>query len=167
MLKNKTEVYTVEEYKLMRAGGLMPGETKSKNRKIMNATKVSSGGVTFDSKLEKAMYDELTSLNIEFCFKPKFVIMPGFYYQGKKVREITWTPDFFFERLNLVLDTKGFPDSKFPLKLKLFKRYCTDCGVDYSIWVVKDKRGIRDAAFFIKDCVDNQTDVKLLEKFSV
>jgi hypothetical protein len=165
MLKNKTEVYSVDEWKLLRAG-IVPQKDKG-NRKIKNATKISSGGVSFDSKLEKAMYDKLTLLGVRFEFKKKFVIIPGFVYLDKKVREITWTPDFFFPDIELVLDTKGFPDAKFPIKLKLFKMYCIQHNTPYAIWIVKDKHQVDAAAFSIKECVDNQTNVKFISTFSV
>lgn len=73
--------------------------------------------------------------------QPKFILQNAFesiYYDGSvekvkagKLREITYVSDFLFEYKNqkIVLETKGMPDQKYPIKKKLFlniygKNYC-------------------------------------------
>lgn len=151
----KTERMTVDEYRKYLGVDV---SRPDKNRKIMNATKIERGGITFDSLLESTAHELFTSHGLQFEFKPKFVVVPGFRYMGKKIIDITWSPDFAFPELRIVLDTKGFPSETFPIKLKLFKKMMFDRGEDWAVWVVKNKSDISTAIYLLKKRIEGQAD---------
>jgi hypothetical protein len=98
--------------------------------------KVTSDGLTFDSKAEHRRYVELRLLERsgeirDLTVHPKYELQPGFNYRGGRVRSITLTPDFRYYDLRLrewvVEDVKphrkdGKPvlSEDFVLKQKLF-----------------------------------------------
>lgn len=115
------------------------------NQKVKNATKCEYNGIKFKSKLELFCYKEL----IKFIPDPgyetwKDVLLHGFiprvniFEPSKlsndltlnkgKIRNMTYTPDFYFKIWNdkkkmdtlIFIDTKGFANSTYPLKKKLF-----------------------------------------------
>ncbi len=100
-----------------------------KNKKIVGATKCSADGFIFDSKLELFMYRLLKRYKVDFELKRKFIVQEGFVLEGKKVRAITWSPDFLIG--NLIIDTKGHATEPFKLRLKLFKKMMEDRGEKY------------------------------------
>jgi len=53
--------------------------------------------------------------------KPTIILQEGFRWNGKKVRAIVWEPDFYIPGANVYIDTKGFANDKFPMKLKMFQ----------------------------------------------
>lgn len=136
MGENKTE-YSAQEFREMMNNtsilntkgrlttnhSLNPKVVEGNNKKIKNAKKHIYNGITFDSGLELKMYQKLSMFRVPFVFKRKYVLIEAFKYGNKSYREVTWSPDFVFDDLKIVVDTKGFPDAVFPLKLKLFHRY--------------------------------------------
>jgi predicted nuclease of restriction endonuclease-like RecB superfamily len=109
------------------------------NRKVKNATSYEYDGIKFRSKMEVAVYRKLKERGIEPEYeKDKIVLIEGFkpllpwFLDGKtvkgKIRDMTYTPDFRFEKDGMVvyLEVKGFETDRFPLKRKLFlnKLYC-------------------------------------------
>ena len=93
---------------------------KPKNKKIMGATKCIYKDIKFDSKLELNFYRYLELQGIDFIHQQKYVIQEGFRFEGKKIQEITWTPDFYFPDKQVIVDTKGFATEVFRIKQKLF-----------------------------------------------
>jgi hypothetical protein len=91
------------------------------NKKIMNATKVEAGGIRFDSRLEKTMYDLLTGAGIYFEFQKVFLLQEKFRYNGEAVRAITLTVDFYLPIYNKIIDTKGHQTQQGALRYKLLK----------------------------------------------
>lgn len=100
---------------------LIPGDTPKPNSKIMNATKVEVNGVKFDSKLEAYLYDALTVAGIEFEFQKVYTLQVGFKYKGEAIRPIRIVVDFFLNKQNIVVDTKGWPTPISKLKYKMLK----------------------------------------------
>lgn len=93
--------------------------------------------ITFSSAFEAKAYKVLLELKkngliSNLILQPKFVLQDAFecaYYDGSvekvkagKLREITYVSDFSFEYKDkkIVLETKGMPDQKYPIKKKLF-----------------------------------------------
>lgn len=109
------------------------------NKKVRNATLCEYDGIKFKSKLELFCYRKLKEIVLDPGYESwKEVLMDGFYPElttiyepngdkdlvlnGKKVRDITYTPDFFFE-INgkaVFIDTKGRANDAYPLKKKMF-----------------------------------------------
>lgn len=105
------------------------------NRKILNATKsFAQDGTPTDSKLEATMYNLLKLHHINFDFKVKYELQPAFEYNGKKIRPISWTPDFTLTELNMIVDTKGFSNETAPIKIKMVKFTLSQMGFDWSTW---------------------------------
>lgn len=90
---------------------------------VKNATKVEFDGIKFDSKLEQFAYSQLKLFKINFSLKQKFVIFDGFRYNDELIRPISWTPDFILPDHNIILETKGFANDQWSLKVKLIKKY--------------------------------------------
>lgn len=90
------------------------------NKKVRNATKVEIDGIKFRSKLEAYTYKKLKEANLEAEYEPHtYTLLPAFNFHDKKVRPITYLPDFVGD--NFIIECKGFPNDAFPIKEKLFK----------------------------------------------
>jgi hypothetical protein len=89
----------------------------------IRATKVQADGLTFDSKLEYFAYLKLREMGIRFEFKNCYTILPTFKYNGKTIRKMTWTPDFELTDHNLILDTKGYANDRWSVKLKVIQKF--------------------------------------------
>jgi len=119
------------------------------NKKIRNASKHEWNGIVFDSKLEMDTYKRLKYGKEEFIFHKTFIIISGFKYGNKTYLPITWTPDFVFNNLKVILETKGFPNDVFPVKLKLFHKYLHDnCMEGWKVIVAKNNTEVAD--FIVK-----------------
>ena len=92
---------------------------------VRNATKVEYDGIKFDSKLEQFAYKQLKLFKINFAMKQKFVIFESFRYAGELIRPISWTPDYILPDHNIILETKGFANDQWSLKIKLVKKFFT------------------------------------------
>lgn len=90
---------------------------------VRNATKVEYDGIKFDSKLEQYTYKQLRLFKLNFALKSKFVIFDSFRYHDELIRAITWQPDFILPEHNIVLETKGFANDQWSLKIKLIKKF--------------------------------------------
>ena len=90
--------------------------------KIANATPLTYNKIKFKSKLEVFMYKQLRAAKIKFDYeKQTFVLIEGFSYMGKKIRPITYTPDFVLKDYPVIIETKGFMTEVFRIKMKLLK----------------------------------------------
>ena len=113
----------------------------SQNKKVKNATPIVLNGIKFRSKLESYMYKKLEEAKIYNEYeKNRFELIPAFTFLGKKIRAITYLPDFVGK--NFIIECKGFPNEAWPLREKLFK---------YKLFLTNDSR-----QFFI---VHNQKEV--------
>lgn len=110
------------------------------NRRVSGATKVIVEGVRYDSKLEAYFAGLLKQFKIPHEIKRKYILVEGFYFQGKKIRDITWTPDFYIPALNMIIDTKGHHTDVFKLKLKLMKKMMTDQSLQLDFRFPKTKK---------------------------
>ncbi len=110
---------TAQEY---RVRFVKSDEAGSGNRKVLNATKIEHNGITFDSKVEKYMFDLLRLAKIPFEFQKKYFLQENFRYNGKAIRPITYTPDFYLPLQNCIIDTKGVKTQQGTLRLKMLMR---------------------------------------------
>lgn len=114
------------------------------NRKIINATSVTLGDITFKSKLEGKLFACLQEQGFNPKYEPyKFHIWEGFkptvpfYTRDKKTRtlsrnntkiiDITYTPDIVFDynghKIFMEVKPDGFTNDVYPYKQKLFRKY--------------------------------------------
>lgn len=123
---------------------------KKKNKKVKNATKKTVDGIDFKSKLEVYCYEQLKENNIHAEYeKHKFEIIPPFEYDGKKVRKMTYTPDFVGK--DFVIECKGNPNDAFPLRWKIFKYYLYKNNIQYNLYLPRSKKQIDETIKNIKN----------------
>lgn len=93
---------------------------QSQNKKIKNATPIEADGIKFRSKLELYTYKKLKEANIVTEYEQhKYELLPAFIFHGKKIRAITYLPDFVGK--GFIIECKGFANDAFPLRKKLFE----------------------------------------------
>lgn len=93
---------------------------RSQNKKIKNATPIEADGIKFRSKLELYTYKKLKEANIVTEYEQhKYELLPAFVFHGKKIRAITYLPDFVGK--GFIIECKGFANDAFPLRKKLFE----------------------------------------------
>lgn len=137
------------------------------NKKIKNATEISSSGIAFKSKLEALTYKVLVDNGITpqyeaktFEFVPRMrPTIPFFNRIGKvfgldmrPIRPITYTPDFTFEYkgILIIIEVKGFENDVFYVKKNLFRRYLEDLSQPSMYFEVRTKKEVLEALSIIK-----------------
>lgn len=107
-------------------------EAFNKKKHKYNARKTKVDGITFDSKRESEVYQELKLLKMAgevklLKLQPKYLLQEGFTKNGKRHRPITYIADFevhYKDGRVEVIDVKGKETEVFKIKRKLFeKRY--------------------------------------------
>lgn len=138
-----------------------------KNKKIKNATEVSSSGIQFKSQLESMIYKVLKENNIDpkyesktFEFIPKLRPTVPFYNRVsgvfgldmKPIRPITYTPDFIFNYngILVIIEAKGFENDVFYVKKNLFRRYLETLDGYYMYFEIRTKKELLEALKIIK-----------------
>lgn len=138
-----------------------------KNKKIKNATEVSSSGIQFKSQLESMIYKVLKENNIDpkyesktFEFIPKLRPTVPFYNRVsgvfgldmKPIRPITYTPDFIFDYngILVIIEAKGFENDVFYVKKNLFRRYLETLDGYYMYFEIRTKKELLEALKIIK-----------------
>lgn len=94
-----------------------------------NSEKITIDGILFPSKDESKYYETLKikqSKGEIKCFElqPKYVLINGFTYQGKKLQGISYKPDFLIyhnDDTEECIEIKGFMTEPAELRIKLFK----------------------------------------------
>lgn len=137
------------------------------NKKIKNASEITSSGIKFKSHLEALIYKVLTENGITpkyesetFEFVPRLrPTVPFFNRIGKifgldmrPIRPITYTPDFTFKYngVLVVIEAKGFENDVFYVKKNLFRRYLEDLN-EYSMYFeIRTKKELLEALKIIK-----------------
>ena len=93
---------------------------KNQNKKIKNATPIEADGIKFRSKLELYTYKKLKEANIMTEYEQhRYELLPAFIFHGKKVRAMTYLPDFVGN--GFIIECKGYANDAFPLRKKLFE----------------------------------------------
>jgi hypothetical protein len=98
-----------------------PPPTKYNKFHVSAASERTADGIVFDSKLEKAAYILLQSLNITFTRQPEYVLQEKFDLNGEHYRAIIYKGDFLLPRASgdLLIDMKGMITKEFAIKRKL------------------------------------------------
>jgi len=116
-------------------------KTSSINKKVRNATKVTVDGINFKSKLEVYTYKKLQENEIYAKYEDrKFTLLEAFIYDDKKIRPMTYTPDFVGEWF--VIECKGRANDSFPLRWKLFKYYLTTNDIQYKLFLPRNQKQV-------------------------
>ena len=99
----------------------MRKQTKKKSEgRVKNATPNIVDGIKFRSKLESYTYKKLKEANIYANYEQhRYELLPAFEFSGKKIRAITYLPDFVGH--DFIIECKGFPNEAWRLREKLFK----------------------------------------------
>ena len=101
----------------------MRKQTKKKSEgRVKNATPNIVDGIKFRSKLESYTYKKLKEANIYAEYEQhRYELLPAFDFSGKKIRAITYLPDFV--GYGFIIECKGYANESWPLREKLFKYY--------------------------------------------
>lgn len=129
-MSNRTDKMTVAEFRAFLRGDkpAAGGNPSPGNRKVRNAQKCERDGVQYDSRTERHMGDLLTMHGIAFEFQKKYTVSEGFEYNGKTVRPITYTVDFYLPFYDMAIDTKGVGTQQGRLRIKMLMRLFADLG---------------------------------------
>ena len=137
------------------------------NKKIKNASEVTSLGIKFKSHLESTIYKVLKENGIEpeyesrtFEFVPKLRPTIPFFNRISKVfgldmrpiRPITYTPDFIFEYngVLIIIEAKGFENDVFYIKKNLFRRHLETLSQYSMYFEIRTKKELLQALNIIK-----------------
>lgn len=93
-----------------------------------NNSKIKINGMSFASKLEFDYYLYLQHMQengivVDFKCQPKFILIPSYEKYGKKIRAITYTPDYYVKYSDgreEYIDVKGMGTPASELRRKLF-----------------------------------------------
>lgn len=121
------------------------------NKKVKNATPIQIDGISFKSKLEGYVYSRLKEETLKAEYEPiKFELVPSFQFQDKKIRPMTYTPDFVGN--NFIIEAKGRPNDVFPYKWKLFMYYLKLNNLDkkYMLFIVHNHKETEECIKKIK-----------------
>ena len=137
------------------------------NKKVRNATSKEYKGIKFRSKLELFTYKKLEAAKIKSLYEEvKFELQEGFYFTNgsiepntkkefvdnvKKVRSITYTPDFVDPKGKWIIEVKGFANDVFPVKWKIFKKHLLDNGLEYKLFLPKNQKQVLETVELIKE----------------
>lgn len=116
---------------------------KKTNQKIKNATPNEYDGIKFKSKLETYVYKQLKAHNLFVEYEPiKFILIPSFTFCGKKIRAMTYTPDFVGN--NFIIEAKGKSNDVFPYKWKWFMWTLLNRGLaeKYKLFIVHNHKEV-------------------------
>ena len=113
------------------------------NKKVKNATPYEYEGIKFRSKLEQFTYELFKKSGIALDYEAvTFELVPSFIFCGKKVRPMTYTPDFMHK--DFIIECKGFGNDNWPIKEKLFKWLLTRNNLNYKFYVVKNQAEVKN-----------------------
>ena len=164
---------TITSLETITAFDVVTGNYKFTLDELQNATIANTqdsnrtyDGIVFDSILEMKYYRDVLCPLVEsgdvvrFELQKPYELQPKFKHDDKNVHPITYVADFFIvykDGTEVVIDTKGCPDSVANIKRKLFwykfpdvdYRWVTYSGIDggwCSYEYVKKQRAIRRKA---------------------
>lgn len=129
--------------------------------RIRNTKNIVIDGIRFKSKLEGYCYEQLKANGIPFKYEEDiFTLINPFTFNnsswelGKikgvrvfreanpKIRAITYKPDFTNLEQGWVIECKGMMTDTFPMRWKLFKRYIQENGLNYDLYMPRNKKHI-------------------------
>lgn len=127
---------------------------KVTNKKVKNAQSNIYNGIKFRSKLETYTYKKLEEAKIYNEYEQnRFELIPAFTFLGKKIRAMTYLPDFVGK--TFIIECKGFPNDAWPLREKLFK---------YKLYLTNDQRQffIVHSQKEVDECIKQIKELKLV-----
>jgi len=152
------------------------------NKKVANATPLDYDGIHFRSELEAATYRifKTEKLNIEYE-KHKFTLWQepkprtvkiyerfsdkkaGFRRFGLnkyKLKDLTFLPDFVItlDVIFIVIECKGFPNDRYPVKKKLFIEYLEKNHPGSVFMEVKTIKEARQACDFTMELIEERNE---------
>jgi hypothetical protein len=98
-------------------------------------------GITYRSNQEVILAKLFDENKLKFKYEPYTIeVFAPFTFHGKKIRPITYTPDFLVNKM--YVEVKGWlgNNKDFPLRKKLFLKYLTENEPDYDYEVVTNKK---------------------------
>ena len=127
-------------------------QKKEAKKKLKNAQPNKYDGIKFRSKLETYTYKKLKEANIYAEYeKHRYELLPAFVFNNKKVRAITYLPDFVGE--NFIIECKGFPNDAWPIREKLMLYYLSKVNADIKFYVVHNQKEVNKIIQEIHDTV--------------
>ena len=128
----------------------MRKSTKNVNKKIKNAQPNIYDNIKFRSKLETYTYKKLKEAQINAEYEQhRFELLPAFTFLGKKIRPITYLPDFVGN--NFIIECKGFSNDTWPIREKLFKYKLFITNDTRQFYVVKNQKEVDNCINQIKN----------------
>ena len=127
----------------------MRKSTKNVNKKIKNAQPNIYDNIKFRSKLETYTYKKLKEAQINAEYEQhRFELLPAFTFLGKKIRPITYLPDFVGN--TFIIECKGFGNDTWPIREKLFKYKLFITNDTRQFYVVKNQKEVDNCINQIK-----------------
>ena len=121
------------------------------NKKIKNATCVEISGIKFKSKLEAYTYRALKQNGFNVLYEPKrFTLIPAFEFNNKKIRAITYKPDFIIDD-KIVIECKGYRNDSWPLRKKLFEYALVKDNLKYDFYEVHTQKEVDTLVLNLKE----------------
>ena len=121
----------------------------SVNKKVKNATPIQIDEIPFKSKLEGYVYSRLKEEKLKAEYEPiKFELIPSFQFQDKKIRPMTYTPDFVGN--NFIIEAKGRPNDVFPYKLFMYYLKLNNLDKKYMLFIVHNHKETEECIKKIK-----------------
>lgn len=137
------------------------GLLKGKKRNKFNAVKAEADNIMFDSTRERDFYSFLTKSGLQFEKQVVMTLAKGVVYQGKKLRDVEWVPDFVFPKIRVIIDVKGMVLPEARLKMKLFLIYKHSIGeMDWNIWIVYNKSLFQKTVYCIRKRMEGNPDIE-------
>lgn len=128
----------------------MRKSTKNVNKKIKNAQPNIYDNIKFRSKLETYTYKKLKEAQINAEYEQhRFELLPAFTFLGKKIRPITYLPDFVGN--TFIIECKGFGNDTWPIREKLFKYKLFITNDTRQFYVVKNQKEVDNCINQIKN----------------
>ena len=128
----------------------MRKSTKNVNKKIKNAQPNIYDNIKFRSKLETYTYKKLKEAQINAEYEQhRFELLPAFTFLGKKIRPITYLPDFVGN--NFIIECKGFGNDTWPIREKLFKYKLFITNDTRQFYIVKNQKEVDNCINQIKN----------------
>ena len=89
------------------------------------------------------------NFNIEYESK-KFILLPSFYYNDKKIRAMTYKPDFIIND-KIIIECKGYCTDAWPLRMKLFEYVLLSQNLPYNFYVVHTQEEVESLIAKLKE----------------
>ena len=134
----------------------MRKSTKNVNKKIKNAQPNIYDNIKFRSKLETYTYKKLKEAQINAEYEQhRFELLPAFTFLGKKIRPITYLPDFVGN--TFIIECKGFGNDTWPIREKLFKYKLFITNDTRQFYVVKNQKEVDNCINQIKNSYESNS----------